>query len=168
MAEALEDDELTGDPLLDAVMMEIPKFECMDLISEVTLKIGKEEVPLYGKMDTRKENYTAFKEFKSGKDGKGGWTQKKVDDDSQITFYTTMCYLKTKQIPQDIELVWIITEDETYTDNDGMEQKTGKVIATGEIRRFPTRRTMGQIINEMADMRRVWKEIGLRCEKELL
>lgn len=161
MATALEEDELTGDTLLDTVMMEIPKFECMDFVTEVTLKIGKDEpVPLYGRMDSRKADHSAFKEYKTGKDGKGGWTQAKVDNDSQITFYATMCYLLTKKIPEDIELVWIITEDSPHCQ--------GEIVCTGEIRRFHTVRTMGHIINEMADMRKVWKEIGEMCEKELL
>lgn len=159
MATALEEDELTGDPLLDAVMMEIPKFELMDQITEAVLKIGKAEpVPLFGRMDTRKEDHSAFKEYKTGKDGKGGWNQAKVDEDSQITFYATMCYILTKKIPDDIELVWIITED------DGM----GGIVCTGEIRRFKTTRSVEQIINEMADIRKVWREIGEKCEEVLL
>lgn len=164
MAQALEDDEITGNVLLDTVMMEIPKFELMDHVSEITLKVAEEKIPLMGRMDTRKIDHSAFKEYKTGKDGKGGWNQAKVDADSQITFYATMCYLFTKKETIDIELVWIITEDEV----DDQGNKTGKIVPTGEIRRFPTRRTIGQIINEMADMRRVWREIGERCEKELL
>lgn len=171
MASALEDDEFTGDPLLDTVMMQIPKFECADLVSEVELKIGKESMILYGRMDSRKADHSAFKEYKTGKypkDGKvgksGGWTQKKVDEDPQITFYATMCYILNKKIPSDIELVWIVTEDEL----DAKGNPTGKIVATGEILRFPTHRTMTHIINEMEDMRRVWKEIGEACEEILL
>lgn len=160
MASALEEDELTGDVLLDTVMMEIPKFDLMDHVSEAVLKVGKEVVPLFGRMDTRREDHSAFKEYKTGKDGKGGWTQKKVDEDSQITFYATMCYILTKKIPDDIELVWIITENDP---DDGRA-----IVCTGEIRRFKTYRNIGQIINEMADMRKVWNEIGVACEKELL
>lgn len=162
MALALEDDDLTGDPLLDVVMMEIPKFECMDLISEAILKMGQkvEPVPLFGRMDTRKADHSAFKEYKTGKDGKGGWTQKKVDEDTQITFYAVMCYILTGKIPQDIELVWIITENDP--------ENAREIICTGEIRRFPTKRSMAQVINMMAEMKKVWLEIGERCERELL
>lgn len=160
MATALEGDDLSGDPLLDTVMMDIPKFELRDVEMRGNLKIGKEIIPLLVKMDTSKKDLTAFKEYKTGKDGSGGWTQKKVDEDSQITFYATYCYIMTKKIPEDIELVWVITEDSPHA--------PGVIVCTGEIRRFKTHRTMGQIINEMADMRRVWREIGERCEKELL
>lgn len=160
MATALEDDELTGDILLDTMVMDIPKFELMDVPMEGVMKIGKETVPLLVRMDTSKEDLTAFKEYKTGKDGKGGWTQHKVDNDSQITFYATYCYIMTKKIPEDIELVWIITENSPHNDRE--------IVCTGEMRRFRTRRDMGQIINEMADMRKVWKEIGIRCEQELL
>jgi hypothetical protein len=160
MATALEFDELTGDPILDIVMMELPKFECMDHVTEVDLKIGKEIVKLYGRMDSRKSDHSAFKEYKTGKNGKGGWTQKRVDEDPQITFYATMCFIINKKIPDDIELVWVITEDDT--------ENPGCIVPTGEIRRFKTIRNMSQIINEMADMRAVWKEIGKACEKELI
>lgn len=168
MAIALEEDELTGDILLDQVMMEIPKFEMRDQPSNVDLKVGKDVIPLFGKMDTRKADHSAFKEYKTGKDGKGGWTQKKVDEDSQITFYATMCFLLTKEVPGDIELVWIITEDEVEIGEGGEPYKTGRIVPTGELRRFTTHRTMAHVINEMADMRKVWREIGERCEKELL
>jgi hypothetical protein len=164
MADALQDDELTGDPILDMVMEGIPKFELRDIEMRGTLKIGKEEIIILVKMDTSKEDLSAFKEYKTGKDGKGGWTQAKVDEDSQITFYATYCYIMTKKIPQDISLEWVITKDEIGPDG----KPTGKIVPTGEIRSFPTHRTMGQIINEMADMRKVWKEIGEACEKELL
>jgi hypothetical protein len=161
MATALEDDDLTGDPLLDTVIMDIPKFEIRDKPMEGVLVIGKEKIPLLVRMDTTKEDLSAFKEYKSGK---GVWTQAKVDQDPQITFYATYCYIMKKRIPEDIELVWIPTMDEL--DEDG--QKTGRIIATGEIVRFPTRRSLEQIITEMADIRKVWNEIGEACEKELL
>lgn len=164
VASALEVDELTGDPLLDLVIMTMPKFELMDVPMEGSFKVGKETIPLLVKMDTAKADLSAFKEYKTGKEGKGGWTQAKVDADSQITFYATYCYIMTKKIPQDIELVWAITEDEVDADGN----KTGKIVPTGEIRRFKTQRAMGEIINEMADMRKVWAEIGEEFEKQLL
>lgn len=154
MAEALEHDEMTGDVLLDMTMAQIPKFECMDHDTHCTLEIGKDKIPLYGRMDSRKDDHSAFKEYKTGK---VPWTQRKVDEDAQITFYTTMCYLITKKIPSDIELVWVET---ACIDKE--------VVCTGTIKRFHTKRTMSHIINEMADIRKVWGEIQEMCKKELL
>lgn len=160
MAQALEDDELTGDPLLDTVIQDIPKFEMMDVDTEVNFEILGDVIPLFGRMDSMKADYSGFKEYKTGKDGKGGWNQMKVDNDSQITFYATMCYLLTKKIPNDIELVWIITEGDPLNDKG--------IICTGEMRRFKTKRNMSQIINELADIRKVWCDIGDRYVLELL
>jgi len=163
VADALENDELIGEPVIDTVLMRLPKFELMDVKVDVVLEIGKEKIPLHGRMDSRRDDFTGFKEYKTGKydkKGKPAWTQAKVDSDAQITFYATMCYLITKKVPTDIELDWIVTE---WSPHDPTE-----IIATGEIKRFHTRRDMGAIINEMADIRKVWGEINERCKLELL
>lgn len=161
MSIALEDDEASGDSLLDILIPQIPKFEKMEYPVSADLIIGKEKVPLYGQFDSARIDLTGFKEYKTGKNGgktgKCGWTQRKVDEDAQITFYATMCYILTKKIPEDMELVWIVTED-------GPEG----IQCTGEIYRFHTKRTMSHIINEMADMKKVWLEIKAMCEQELL
>jgi len=163
-AEALEFDTETGDVDFDAVLELLPKFEVRDQPSNVLLKLDKKmPVPLHGRMDSRKEDHTAFIEYKTGRyspDGKPAWTQRKVDEDKQILFYTVMCYLQAKKIPEDIELVWAVTE---ISPHDGTT-----VVFTGEIQRFKTRRTMQQVLTEMADMDRVWKEINERCRMEML
>jgi hypothetical protein len=156
MAVALEDDEASGDPLLDLMIAQIPKFEKMEYPVSAELIIANDRVPLYGQIDTCKIDLSGFKEYKTGKNG---WTQRRVDEDEQITFYATMIYILTKKIPNDIELVWVETKD-------GYE--VGEIVCTGRIERFRTKRSMGQVINEMADMKRVWREIGEMCEKELL
>lgn len=160
VADYLESGELSGDQMLDLVIFQIPKFEIMDIEHKSDMKVAKSTVPLLAKMDTRKEDFSAFKEYKTGKDGKGGWTQKKVDEDPQITFYATYCYVVTGVIPDDIELVWAITENDS--------EDISKIKFTGEIRRFKTSRSKSQIIKEKADMLKTWNEIGVACEKELL
>lgn len=157
MSVALEEDEFSGDPLLDVVIAQIPKFEEMEFPVSAELKIDKEIVPLYGQIDTSKRDLSAFKEYKTGK---GEWTQRRVDEDAQITFYATMYYILTKKIPNDIELVWVCTENSPHDPS--------VIVCTGEIKRFKTNRTMSHIINEMADMKKVWREIGEACEKEML
>lgn len=157
VAKALEDDEFTGDPVLDMILTRIPKFEIMDKPHECTMKIGKKIVPLLARMDSRRENFRGFKEYKTGKDP---WTQAKVDKDPQVTFYATYCYIVTGEIPDDMELVWVPTE------NDPDDPK--KVRVTGEMIVFKTTRSKADIIKEKADMLKVWEEIGIACEKELL
>ena len=155
MADALEKNELSGDPALDLMIENIPKFELMDKPIEANLKNGKDVIIVLAKPDTAKADYTAFKEFKTSLKR---WTQKMADDSDQITFYATTIWLKTGKIPQDIELANVRVK---YT-------KNGKLIPTGELTIIPTTRTMVDIIKMIARIRKNWKLIQQFCEKELL
>jgi len=177
MAEGLENEETTGDEVLDTVMTLIPKFETRDKILEddkgvevdyydqekkevikvklPVLKNGKEVIPILIKPDTNKLDLTAFKEYKSSQTR---WTKKQVDESVQITFYAMGMYLKTGKIPYDIELV----EVETRTNTEG------RIEATGQIYRHPTTRSMGQILNMMVRAKKAWSIINKICEEELL
>jgi len=155
LADGLEAGELTGHESIDIAMIQIPKFELMDKAFEAKINDGKNEIILLAKPDTAKKDLSAFKEYKTGQ---GIWTQKKVDDFGQITFYATAIWLKTKKIPQDIELVWI----ETAT------QLDGKIEATGTIKRFVTKRTAIDCLKMCARIKRAWQGIKKLTEDELL
>lgn len=155
MAEGLENDEATGDPVLDMVMARIPKFELRDKAFEVDLKDGKEVIRLLAKPDTMKADCSAFKEYKTSV---RKWTQKMADESGQITFYATCMWLKTGKIPQDIELVDVQV---------GYEPD-GSIQPTGDIWHFKTERTMIDIIKMSARMKRAWGGIKKLCESELL
>src|SRR3990167_2180171 len=78
MAEGLEAEEATGDPLLDLVASKLPKYERMDKPVEMAdgieiedpynhekykipfLRNGKELILLYAKPDSAKSDYSAF------------------------------------------------------------------------------------------------------------
>lgn len=155
MAEGLENGEMTGDPVLDMVMEMLPKFELMDKPITAMFGIGEGAVPLLAKPDTAKKNLSAFKEYKTGQ---APWSKKDVDESGQISFYATTIYVKTGRIPQDIELVHVKTEA-------GVD---GKIRATGEIKRHPTKRTMVDILKMMIRMKKVWTGIKKTTEDELL
>lgn len=155
MAEGLENEEATGDPLLDAMMAQIPKFELMDKPIEADLPNGRTKIRLLAKPDTCKADYSAFKEYKTSV---RDWTQKMANQSGQITFYATTLYLLTGKIPQDIELVYVQV---TYTED-------GKMTPTGRILRFPTTRNMIDIIKMTDRMRKAWFGISELCERELL
>ncbi|HEY5918590.1 MAG TPA: hypothetical protein VIU13_14335 [Chryseolinea sp.] len=155
MAEGLEFEEATGDPLLDMMMAQIPKFELMDKPIEADLPFGKGVIRLLAKPDTAKADFTAFKEYKTSV---RKWTQKMADDSGQITFYATVMWLLTHRIPQDIELVNVQVK---YQDD-------GQLTPTGEILRFRTHRTMVDILKMTARMKRAWKGINDLCAEELL
>lgn len=155
MAEGLENEEASGDPLLDLMMARIPKFELMDkaFMSELPDKKGK--IILLAKPDTAKKDLSAFKEYKTST---RKWTQKMVDDSGQITFYATAAWLKTGKIPSDIELVNVEVK---YAPD-------GRLQPTGQMWRYPTARTMADIIKMTKRIRNAWHGIIKLCEDELL
>src|SRR3990167_2536976 len=155
LADGLERGEVTGDPILDLVMSILPKFELMDVAFEAYLKNGKETITLLAKPDTCKSDYSAFKEFKTST---RRWTQKMVDQSSQITFYTTAIWLKTGKIPKDIELICVKTSYDEH----------GELIPTDDIFHFRTHRSLTDIIKMTKRIRVAWAGIKALCEKELL
>lgn len=155
LAKGLEDEEATGDPLLDLVMARLPKFELMDKPLMTELRNGKEVINILAKPDTCKADYSAFKEYKTSV---RKWTQKMVDESGQIGFYATAMWLKTGKIPQDIELVCA----ETAYGQDGT------LSVTGDIWHCQTKRTMTDVIKMTGRMRAAWAGINKLCEKELL
>ena len=175
LADGLMLEEANGDPLLDLMASRLPKFELKDLpivdpkgievlfkrnneefhINVPTLENKGDDIPLLAVPDTSKIDYTAFKEYKSSV---RKWTQKMADDSGQITFYATAIWLTTGKIPDDIELVNIET---AYQDD-------GSMTVTGNMYRFPTKRTMADVIRMTRRMRESWAGIKELCEKELL
>ena len=173
MAKGLEDEEATGDPLLDLMMSRLPKFALMDKpiqdsLGQIVydphdekkyqvpfLRDGKNIIPLMARPDTADDDYMAFKEYKTSTTK---WSQKDVDESGQIDFYTTTIWLKTAKIPQDIELIVVQTE---YAEN-------GSLRPTGEMWRYPTKRSMINVIKTTKRMKAAWHGIQALCEKELL
>lgn len=172
MADGLENSKATGDPMLDLIMAKIPKFKRMDEVVQdkngieiyfevdkksykiPVLKSGKEKIPLLAKPDTANLNYSKFKEYKTSV---RKWTQSMVDDSGQITFYATSIWLKTGKIPKDIELV----------DVEVAYQNGGHLAPTGNIYRFPTERTMIDIIKMTGRIKKAWSGIKELYEKEM-
>lgn len=159
MHNAIETGESTGDIEVDLLITDLPKFpdgqDLREIELHATIKVGNEETPILAKLDRLKSDFTAFKDWKTGKNA---WTQAKVDKDEQITFYCMIIFIQKKIIPNDIELVWIPTEEDEF----------GKLKITGEFVRFHTHRKMSDILNMMVDCRKVWKQINERYEQELL
>lgn len=156
LANGLEHDETTGDPILDLMMCHLPKYELMDIPFEVGLPDGKEIITILAKPDSMKADCSAFYEYKCST---RKWTQKIVDDSDQLTFYAMAMWLKTHKIPQEIELCVVEVE---YIGT------RGKLRPTGQIKRFKTKRTMLDIIKMTSRAKKAWKGIKELCEKELL
>mgnify|MGYP001612041812 CR=1 FL=1 len=155
LAKGLEDEEATGDPLLDLVMVQLPKFELMDVPLDAYLEDGKKMIHILAKPDTCKADYSAFKEYKTSV---RKWTQKMADESGQITFYATAIWIATKKIPQDIELVNVPVAYDAE----------GRLHPTGDIVRLPTRRCIADAIKMTRRMRTAWHGIIELCKNELL
>lgn len=163
IANALEHDEDTGDIVKDMVLAQIretcPDFDLHDVQQFMELTVGKERVPMRIQPDLAKSSFTAFKEVKTGA---GPWTQKIVNENSQITYYALGMYLLTKKIPTDMELIWAPTKK--VVGLDGIERPE----LTGEIKRFKTTRSHADMLRMMIRVRNAWKKIGEIVEKELI
>ena len=157
MAKGLEDEEATGDPLLDLMMVRLPKFELMDVPFEAELPDKKDIIRILARPDTAKADYTAFKEYKTST---RKWTQKMADESGQIDFYVTAIWLLTKLFPEsvDIELVNVPVYYDAH----------GRLHPTSEIVRLPTKRTMANVIKTTGRMRHAWHGIQELCKSELL
>ena len=175
LADGLMLEEANGDPLLDLMASRLPKFDLVDRpivdskgieiiferknekfkIPVPTLGNKGDNIPLLALPDTAKSDYTAFKEFKTSV---RKWTQKMADDSGQITFYATAMWIATGKVPEDIELVNIET---AY-------QEDGRLTVTGEMFRYPTKRTTSDIIKMTKRIRHAWAGIKELCEKELI
>lgn len=150
LSEALEVGGLSGDPMLDLAIAQIPMLEISEheIQTDWETKNGKEKlvVPLLAQIDTCSKAMDAFKEFKTGQKL---WTSKMVHESGQITFYSTVIWLMTKKIPQDIEHVGIPTK----------RQPGGNLEATGEIYTIPTKREMQDILKMLVRMKKAWVRI---------
>ena len=122
---------------------------------EADLPDGKGVIRLLAKPDSSKHDYNAFYEYKTSV---RKWTQKMADESGQITFYATTMWLLTRKIPKHIELVNIET---AYTPEGGL-------TVTGNMFRYPTTRSMADIIKMTGRMLHAWHGIKKLCEKELL
>jgi hypothetical protein len=154
VATAMETGEETGDPLKDLVIAMIPKFENREVEIAAPIKIAGIEIPLFGKLDSARQDLMAFKEVKTGS---VKWTQRRVDEHGQITFYATIIREITNRIPDDIELIWA----ETKMDNHYNPQLTGKIIV------FKTKRTLADIVKMKVRIKNAWLKIGQMTEEEL-
>lgn len=181
MAEALENGDLTGDPVLDIVMERLPKFEIMDKVlqdpngDEVdyfdpalgkTIKVklpvlkGKGyRIPILAKPDTMKADGTGFNEYKTGQEP---WTKEKANRHGQIDFYGTAFFLKNGFIPGNNKLVWVETGK---TGNGAPDAKIG---ATGGIHEFNRTITMAQALKMMVRMKKAWEGMQKTCESEMI
>jgi hypothetical protein len=110
---------------------------------ELELVVDFYGIPLLGKLDAY-ENGTIY-EYKTGKNA---WTQKKVDNNEQLTFYAIMVskHFKIKVEDIKIKLIWL----ETIEDTDG------SIMLTGRKEEFKTKRTNKDLIKIYPKVKKAW------------
>ena len=153
MADAMENDEDTGDIALDFAMSLLPKAGT----SEKEIDWEVMGVPIFGKMDHAKEDLSLIDEYKTGVEK--SWNQNKANQSAekgQLCFYGASIYFKTKKIPK-ARLSFVPT----------IKNDLGEVEATGEVITFNVEIKMKDVLVMAVRMKRAWKEIGEMCEREL-
>jgi hypothetical protein len=146
VADALENDEETGDLLTDMAMSLLVKYDIRDKEMEGVLQTKDGDIRIVSHPDTMDSKTFALGEYKTGK---VKWTQKKAQNWFQLKFYSMLIFLIHKKVPPRVFLQWI----ETFKDTDGV------VKPTGHVELFEVKITMSDIINTMALVSRVAKEI---------
>jgi hypothetical protein len=147
-AKALEIGEDTGDLLTDVALDLLPKYNVRDKEIVVDMKTVGGAVTLLGRPDMLDDETFAFREVKTGK---VKWNQKKADKHLQLKIYAVLIYLTKKVVPPSVYLDWV----ETFQDTDG------EVTPTGHIESFKVDITLKDILETMALISKVAKEIEL-------
>ncbi|MDD5068059.1 MAG: hypothetical protein PHN89_00460 [Candidatus Pacebacteria bacterium] len=155
MAEALEAKKLSGDPLMDAVMVMLPKFEIMDIEFLVDFRIDGDIIPLWIQPDSYKADLTEYLEYKTSQIP---WTKKMADEHRQIDFYDVGIWIrKNGQFIPKHKIIDVRTR----------KDPRGKIMATGEFFEIETKRSTADILRMMVRIKKAVKEISEEYNKFL-
>ena len=146
VADALENEEETGDLLTDMAMSLLVKYDIRDKEMEGILHTKDGDIKIISHPDSMDSKSFCLREYKTGK---VKWTQKKADKWFQLKFYATLIQIIYGKIPPEVHLDWI----ETFKDTDGI------IKPTGHVETFKVEITMTDILNTKALITRVAKEI---------
>lgn len=140
MAEAMELGSAVGqDPIIQQGLLLFPQ----DGKAEHEIKVDCGACPILGKIDRFNLKNKTFREYKTGR---WPWTQKKVNDHGQITFYYYLIWLKYKVMPKIAWLDWLCTDEQSDD--------------YGKVKSFPTVRSMSDLIKMHGRIKRAW--MGIR------
>jgi hypothetical protein len=151
-SDALEHDRANGDDIMQAVISLLPAYDKPENEIKAPLDTPYGEVIMLGKLDTWKP--LAFREYKTGI---VPWTQGKAEKHKQILHYATLMFLTEKVVPK-AHLDWIQTR---------RNEDTGEIEFTGHIQAFEVKVTLQMIVQYMALVSRVAKEIDTEYRKRL-
>lgn len=152
--------ELTfGSKVADSMETDKPlcKFTRLGVVEyEFDTKLGK--IPVVGSMDTFQPpihgGTCLAGEFKTGVKP---WTQKRVEDHGQLTFYTMCLWLQDKVHPDSI--FWFLEWAPTVKTERGDFKVKIEFQKPLKIQHFKTKRTMVQVLKMQTDIKKVHKEM---------
>lgn len=154
VAEALESGGKTGDEISDMVIASIVRYEKTEHEICIPLKTKHGYVKLLGKFDTFEEKPVLhFREYKTGAKP---WTGLRAQKHRQLLHYDTIIHLKYGMLAKDRYLDWFETE------------RAGDIIRfTGKVCHFQVNRRFADILQYMALVTKVAKEIDTAYRKYL-
>jgi hypothetical protein len=149
---AIENGGNSGDELIDMLASLIPKYEKheFELVAEFKTEAGV--IKILGKLDTFSPKTLAFREYKTGTTK---WTQARAQGHKQMLHYAALIWLKYKKIPK-AHLDWAQTV-----------MAEGAVSLTGELKSFEVAITLADILEYLALVSRVAREIDRRYRQEI-
>lgn len=148
MASMLEYDIIQDDEVWEFVRQNLPAYPQREYEIRDTI----DDIPLLGKLDGFDPESCLIGEYKSGKE----WTQKKVDENEQLTFYSLLVWNRFHKLPQ-IQLHWVRTEENENKD----------LFLTKDIKTFETQRTIKDFILLMPRIKRAWQGIQNLTRNEI-
>lgn len=154
-AESRERNESCEDPEAELARIFLPSVKDREVELKCWLNLNeKEKVKLFGKPDGFDKKIMTLIEDKSG----ANWTQRMVDTNGQLTFYSLIIWLKYKKLPKKILLNFLQTKDDGY----------GNVSASGmPPRTFSTTRKLPDIFLMVNRISKAAKEINKEYLKYL-
>ena len=153
VALAEENGEETDDELVNMLVAILPKYPLREHTIRAPFKTKDGVVELLGKMDKFDDVLVALRDTKTGT---AKWTQGRADKHGQLRFYGAVVWLKHKKIPT-IHLDWAETKVE----------EDGSISLTGKISTFEVKLTLADILEYLAVVARVAREIDARYREEM-
>lgn len=141
---------ISSDPGISHAMIFLPEF----VKHEHEIVVPCEGIRLKAKLDGFDPKSKRIDELKTATKP---WSQKRVDEHGQLTFYAYCVFLKHKKIPADIWLHWL----ETIRFGEEREMKV-----TGRVQSFQTKRIMADLIKMHARIMDAYAGIKQLCQKD--
>lgn len=153
VSQALENGAESDDTLMEALVAILPRYQLPEHEIRAILKTPYGNVELLGKLDTFGRDPIRFREYKTGR---VPWTQAKANKHRQLLHYAALVYLLHGKLPTEVWLDWAETEE-----------VDGEVRLTGKILSFHVKIDLRDVLEYLADVCRVAREIDEMYRKEI-